>query len=122
MTVIKAKIAPYRAFLTLQKEQLTASIRTLEEEGRQDEADLEKVRLNITTVFETLANADEAFCKDDYAAFCERYTARFTTMPLSWQAHLDKAKAHGDADAQRIEEAKLETADQLKNAFLHRKE
>ena len=122
MTDIAAKLLPYRSFLSGQKEQLTASIRALENEGRQDEANLTKVRLNIVTVFETLCWADEAYCKGDYDAFCQRYEARFQTIPSSWQAHLQTAKAHGDASAQIIEETKLETANEIHNVFLHRGE
>jgi len=122
MTDIAAKLLPYRSFLSEKKEQLTASIRALESEGRQDEANLTKVRLNIVTVFETLCGADEAYCKDDYAAFCQRYEARFHTIPSSWQVHLEAAKAHGDTSAQIIEETKLETANEIHNAFLHRGE
>lgn len=122
MTDIAAKLLPYRAFLADEKERLTASIRQLESEGRQDEANLTKVRLNIVSVFETLANADEAFCQGDYAAFRQRYEARFAGIPASWKAHLETARAHGDSSAQIVEEAKIETANHLYGVFRSMKE
>lgn len=122
MTDIAAMLLPYRTFLCEQKQQLTSSIRSLESEGRQDEANLEKIRLNIVGVFETLLSADDAYCKGDFDAFLKRYEGRFISIPASWQVNLEKARTHGDASAQMIEEVKLETANQLHDVFLRRGE
>ena len=88
----------------------------LAREGRQDEANLHKVKLNIVAVYETLIGADER-ASADWEAFCARYESRFVTLPAQWQAHLDTAKAHGDVATQTIEEAKMETAARLSGAF-----
>lgn len=119
MTDPAAKLLPYRSYINEQKASLAASIRQLEKEGRQDEANLAKIRLNIVGVFETLLSADQAYCKGDQEAFFKRYEGRFTSIPASWQANLEKARTHGDASAQLIEEVKLQTANELHDVFLH---
>lgn len=119
MTEPAAMLLPYRSFLTGQKTTLASSIQKLEAEGRQDEANLDKIRLNIVNVFDTLLSADESFCRGDHAAFLRRYEERFTSIPAAWQSNLEKAIAHGDASVQMIEEVKLQTANDIHNAFLH---
>ena len=110
------RLSPYRAFLTAEKARITEQIHQLAREGRQDEANLHKVKLNIVAVYETLIGADER-ASADWEAFCARYESRFVTLPAQWQAHLETAKAHGDVAAQTIEEAKLETAARLSGIF-----
>ena len=114
-----AKLLPYRSYINEQKASLAASIRQLEKEERQDEANHAKIRLNIVTVFESLLSADQAYCKGDQEAFFKRYEGRFTSIPASWQANLEKARTHGDASAQLIEEVKLQTANELHDVFWH---
>ena len=113
-------LSRYRSFLADEKARLSMQIQQLTNEGRQDEANLHKVKLNIVTIYETLTAADER--ASDWADFCRRYEGRFQSLPAQWQAHLETAKAHGDVAAQVVEETKLETAAHLLKVFRSVKE
>ena len=108
----------FDAFLLKSRQELGAAIERLEQEGRQDEANLNKVRLNIVTVFETVANADlRAAGSQDWEAFANRYQPRFASLSAPWRAKLEAARRHGDVSATAVEEAKIETAVRIEAAF-----
>lgn len=121
MKTISEHLLPYRTFLADAQQKLTQDIRTLEAQNRQDEANMAKVRLNIFSVFETVASADEKQSAD-WADFCCRYEPRFDTLTAPWQARLNAAVLHSDTQTRFVEEIKLSTAQQIRNAFLASKE
>ena len=111
----------YMTRLAEEKNALEALIERMEQEGRQDEANLNKVRLNIVNVFETVAGADlRAVSQGDWAAFCARYLPRFQTLSAPWRTKLEKALAHSDVQSIAVEEAKLDMLHRIK-AVLDRK-
>lgn len=108
----------FDAYLTESRKELQKVIQKLEQEGRQDEANLNKVRLNIVTVFETVANADlRAVGAQGWQAFASRYQSRFASLSAPWRARLEEARRHGDTAAIAVEEAKIETAVRIEAAF-----
>lgn len=121
MTALKKNIQKYHALLGEKREQISQEIRLLEQEGRQDEANLAKVKLNIVNVFETVAAADEKAVSveqsDAWRKFHERYIQRFSTLTKPWRERLAQAKVHQDAEVVAVEEAKLETAAWIEKAF-----
>ncbi len=111
----------YLDALAAQQERSTQRIGTLEAEGRQDEADLEKVRRNVWGIFETLAKTDAAAARQEAQpaiAFVTRYSQRLEQFPEPWRKRLAMASAHGDVIAQTIEETKLRTVAQISELFL----
>ena len=122
MTVLKAELAEYRRKLEEKKNQLAQSICVLEQEGRHDEANLEKVRFNIINVYEAVASADEwavSACQADaWEQFSKRYSQRFRTLSQPWRNRLVQARRHQDAETIAVEEAKLETAEWLERVFV----
>ncbi|MCI5956011.1 MAG: hypothetical protein MRZ54_03405 [Clostridiales bacterium] len=126
MEALQTVLTAYRAFLKQEIDTCCAHIARLEAAQRQDEANIEKVRRNIIGVFETLLAADEAYVKKTnqptLAAFCDRFCPRFESLPISWRARLEAARAHADPQAQLIEETKLATANSLWQAFQKTKE
>lgn len=121
MKSISDHLRSYRAFLSAEQKRLTDEIRHLEQQSRQDEADLHKIRLNILSVFETVAMADEKQSAT-WEDFCLRYELRFDTLTAPWRARLASAVRHSDTRTRFVEEIKLSTANQIKNAFLSAKE
>lgn len=121
MRTISDHLLPYRAFLMEEQQRITAEICRLEQQNRQDEANLQKIRLNIVTVFETVAAADEKQTAT-WEAFCQRYEPRFATLTAPWSTRLAAAREHGDLHTQVVEEAKLETANHIKDVFISTKE
>lgn len=126
MKALAAALAAYRAFLNQESDACTARIARLEAAQRWDEANLEKVRRNITGVFSALLSADEAYLQKagqpTLDVFCERFCPRFESLSAAWHAHLSAARAHGDLQTQLAEETKLVTANRLWQAFQKAKE
>jgi len=114
-------LIPYRAYLFSERQRLTDLIQQMENQNRQDEANLLKIRLNILGVFETVAGADEQQTSA-WEDFCLRYEPRFQTLTALWRAHLTAAQQHSDLSTQLIEEEKLSAANEIKNVFLSIKE
>lgn len=79
-----------------------------------DDANLEKIRMNIIDIFATMVNATRGGSYEDY---CRAYLARFDAIPANWRQRLAEAKTHGDAAAETVERLKLETADRLRQIF-----
>lgn len=121
MKTISDHLLPFRAFLSSEKQRISALIQQAEAQSRQDEANLLKIRLNILGVFETVASADEKQTAT-WEAFCLRYEPRFDTLTAPWHARLALAQQHGDLAAQTTEEEKLAGANQIKSVFLSIKE
>lgn len=93
-------------------------------DDRKDEADLEKIKVNIYEVFRTLfisdikqlegKSSDEAKDISTYTGFMKR----FDTIPANWRISLDKAIEYNDTTKQVIEENKLAVAEGLKQTFM----
>jgi len=93
-------------------------------DDRKDEANLEKIKINIYEIFKTLfindikqlqgKNLENIKDINMYGG----YLLRFDTIPVNWKKSLSMAKEHGDIVKQVIEECKLAVADELKEKFL----
>lgn len=116
MKTIADHLLPYRAFLADKKQRIGQAIEQLEEQKRQDEANLQKISLNIVGIFDTVALADERQ-GTDWTSFCSRYERRFETLTAPWRARLAAAREHGDILTQAIEEEKLSTANEIRDVF-----
>lgn len=121
MESIRNRLASYDAFLASEKERLSSSISSLTREGRQDEANFDKIRLNIVTVFETVLCSDIEHTSS-WNELCQRYMSRFTSLSEPWRKRLEDAQAHRDYQAQEIEETKLKMVNRLWQAFGRAKE
>lgn len=104
----------YSAAVAARRAACRADLIACQKAGSADEANLEKIRLNILDVFVTLLHATRA---EEPEAFCRAYLARFDTIPASWRARLGAARAHGDAETVLIEQLKLDTAESLRGLF-----
>ena len=116
MKTIADHLLPYRAFLADKKQRIGQVIEQLEEQKRQDEANLQKISLNIVGIFDTVALADERQATD-WTSFCSRYERRFETLTAPWRARLAAVREHGDILTQTIEEEKLSTANEIRDVF-----
>ena len=94
------------------------------DDDRKDDADLEKIKINIYQIFRTLFLSDIRQLEGKNLAGIEDiaiyggFLQRFETIPANWRISLDKAIEHGDTTKQVIEEQKLEVANELKERFL----
>lgn len=116
MKTIADHLLPYRVFLADKKQRIGQAIEQLEEQKRQDEANLQKISLNIVGIFDTVALADERQATD-WPSFCSLYERRFETLTAPWRIRLAAAREHGDILTQTIEEEKLSTANEIREVF-----
>lgn len=93
-------------------------------DNRKDEADIEKIKVNIYEIFKALFLSDirqlegrEIADPDDISIY-GGFLLRFDTIPVNWKKSLEKAIEFGDTTKQIIEEHKLEVAKELKDVFL----
>lgn len=117
---MEQRLLRYLNALDAAKAHSDEQIRTLAGEGRQDEANLEKIRRNVYDIFTALANADAVQARkesDPAEAFQRLHTIRFDRFPEPWRQRQQKAAAHGDVVTQTIEETKLKTVAAIWTVF-----
>lgn len=118
-------IKQYSEVLNEKKEKCKQCSDALTKDNRKDEADLEKIKLNIYDIFTTFIgvakreilkkqHADEIA---KYEAFCNEYLKTFDKIPESWRAKLEKAKENNAIIDIVIEETKLSIVSELRNIF-----
>ena len=91
------------AYLTEQIGICKEEIAGLEAEGRQDDANFAKVRMNIYDVCKTVTNA--LISRPGFGP--ETVKARFEGFRTGWGAALENARTHGDERNIVVEETKL---------------
>jgi hypothetical protein len=96
----------------------------LKSEARDDEAKIEKIKLNIVGIFEKmfLVSYKKAInLKDDDVKKIEvlktSYMQHFDNIPKNWYDRLNKAKEHKDFETAFIEEAKIDTMKRIRTLF-----
>ncbi len=125
MKTIEVIKKEYLDFSTEEAEKCKKQIQVLKQEDKEDEANLEKVKLNIYEIFETLIAASEKKVlnqknmteEEKATAFCEDFFGYFDKIPINWRINYEKAKEYNDVTQYVIEENKLFVAEQLKNQF-----
>lgn len=112
----------------------TKNIEDLNAQHCDDEANLEKIKLNIVDIFSKMFNASykavygasrNAVLKnvvesneDSYAKLYEAYMIYFERIPASWVEKREKSKALGLTKEFIIEDMKLNTKEEIKELFI----
>ena len=81
-------------------------------EERKDEAVFAKIRGNVFDIFRTVYTAGVKAVGEEQAVDFLR--EKLDSIPKSWQAALEKAQAHGEADKVCIETVKLEAVREIR--------
>lgn len=104
----------YLNFLNMREESLKRSIEDLQRQEYRDEANLEKIRLNVVEIFHKMFNIsfsnDPVELKDKYLNFFDKITT-------PWRVNREKAIEFGKDREAIIEELKIEEAEKLKIKF-----
>ena len=100
-------------YLTQKIDECRELIGALENDGRQDEANFAKVRMNIYDVCRTVINALAA----RPGAGPDAVKAQFERFSREWNAALDKAREHGDHRNTVIGETKIEALEDVMEHF-----
>ena len=122
MRELEEKYLNYIAGRIAEHESISEQYKT---DDRKDEADLEKIKVNIYEIFRTLFQNDIKQLEGKKLNSMEDiniyggFLLRFDTIPANWKISLDKAINHGDTTKQIIEENKLKVAMELKEKFMN---
>lgn len=103
------------------------------DDNRADEADFEKIKVNIIKIFTTLFHAEERKLDKsehadktehadrnghEYEEFCRNYLLTFDRIPAAWKKKLEYADKNALVEEKAVEEIKLETAGMIKELFI----
>lgn len=85
-------------------------------DDRGDEATFQRIRGNIFDIFRTVLSVAVQNCTGDEAigAF---FSLRLEQIPGSWLRSLEAARERGDTETVCLEQLKLETVEQIRDAF-----
>lgn len=104
----------YSIFLKEKSNESKAKIEKLKKNERLDEANLEKIRLNVIEIFSkmfTISNSDDPeLLKDKYLSFFDKITK-------PWYVNKEKALKFDKQKEVIIEDIKIEEAESLKSKF-----
>ncbi len=102
----------------LEKQMDACKLRETEMLGddRTDERIFEKIQGNVYEIFKTVFLVAMKNAEDDVAVKTF-FLQKLEQLPMGWQASLDKAMAHGDAQKAQIERIKLEAAEEISKGF-----
>lgn len=104
----------YSIFLKEKSNESKAKIEKLKKDERLDEANLEKIRLNVIEIFSkmfTISNSDNPeILKDKYLSFFDKITK-------PWYVNKEKALKFDKQKEVIIEDIKIEEAESLKSKF-----
>lgn len=108
----------YLTFLKEEEEEENTkdTVSNLQKQERIDEANLEKIKLNIIEIFSKMFNISCNGAKDPIA-LKEKYLGFFDKITKPWYINKDKALEFGKEKEVIIEEIKIEEAENLKKQF-----
>lgn len=89
-------------------------------DDRTDEAVFEKIRANVYNIFKTIFTTAIKTSKDHDSDDVQRFFLLKTEqIPASWRESYCKAKQYEDTEKMQLELIKLETAEEIRSAFIH---
>lgn len=104
----------YLIFLKEKSNESKVKIEKLKKDERLDEANLEKIRLNVIEIFSkmfTISNSDDPkILRDKYLSFFDKITK-------PWYVNKEKALKFDKQNEVIIEDIKIEEAESLKSKF-----
>lgn len=104
----------YLNFLNMREESLKRSIEDLQRQECRDEANLEKIRLNVVEIFHKMFNISFS---NDPVELNDKYLNFFDKITTPWRVNREKAIEFGKDREAIIEELKIEEAEKLKIKF-----
>lgn len=107
-----------KRYFAKETEKCTEKSRQLRMDSREDESVFARIEGNVYGVFQAVFAAACGKEKTD-EAIAAFYLERMNQIPQSWHTAYEQAKAHGEADKMLIEQIKMDTAERIRNEFLH---
>lgn len=104
----------YTNFLNEREKDIKATILRLQREDRIDEANLEKIKLNVVGIFSKMFAISN---NDNPKILKEKYLGFFDKITGPWHINRDKALKFKNDENVIIEEIKIQEAENLKKKF-----
>ena len=104
----------YTNFLNEREKDIKATILRLQREDRIDEANLEKIKLNVVGIFSKMFAISN---NDNPKILKEKYLGFFDKITGPWHINRDKALKFKHDENVIIEEIKIQEAENLKKKF-----
>lgn len=104
----------YLTYLKERQSNIKALIENLQKEERIDEANLEKIKLNIVDIFSKMFNIS---ITNNYEASKEKYLDYFDKITTPWHTNKLKAIEFGKEQESIMENIKIQEAEELKSKF-----
>ena len=101
-------------FLDTAKQTVLDEVKSLESDGRKDEANILKAKSNVYDICKAVYDAT---AKQPSVDIIYAFPAALDKITCPWKASLDAAKAHDDSRKVAIEEAKLSAVEEIKAKF-----
>jgi hypothetical protein len=107
----------YKNRLSTWMDECKTNIRTYESDFREDEANLEKIKLNVYTIFSKMftLSLNKTETKE---AFKTMYLEYHKNIPTNWYKAREHAQAHNTIDVY-VEDIKIDTATRIEKFFLN---
>ena len=104
----------YSIFLKEKRNESKVKIEKLQKDERLDEANLEKIRLNVIEIFSKMFNISNS---DDPKILKDKYLSFFDKITKPWYVNKEKALKFDKQKEVIIEDIKIEEAESLKSKF-----
>ncbi len=104
----------YLGFLTERKGELSKSMESLYKQECVDEANFEKIKLNVVEIFSTMFSISFT---DDPVALKAKYLSFFEKITSPWHLNREKALEFEQEMERIVEDVKIQEADELKIRF-----
>lgn len=108
-------VESYLAYLKNKQSNIRISIEDLLKDDRVDEANLEKIRLNIVDIFSKMFNIS---ITNNYETLREKYFIHFDKITKPWLINKLKAEEFEKEQEVIIENIKIQEAEELKSKFV----
>lgn len=105
----------YLNFLEVRQKNMEDSIKNLQNECRIDEANFEKIRLNVVGIFCKMFIISD---NNNSKILKEKYLGFFIKITEPWYINKDKALKYKKEESVIIEEIKIQEAEELKTKFI----
>ncbi len=106
----------YLNFLEVKQKSMEDSIKNLQDECRMDEANFEKIRLNVVGIFSKMFIISD---NNNPKILKEKYLGFFIKITEPWYINKDKALKYKKEESVIIEEIKIQEAEELKTKFIY---
>ena len=115
--MIDQKISKLNSWFEEKIAQCSKHNQELNMDGRTDEAIFEKVKANIYDVFRTVLSVAVRTGNGNADAVKAFFVQRAEQIPAGWAAALEKAREHDDTVRMQTEQIKLDTIQEIREAF-----